>query len=292
MSLNSVPRGPGIEHQEQDAFLRAADQFARLIEVELPCIGVNHSVVAVEPAAVRGVAFDAQKACGRRVLARGERLPLLEIDLRKRGILHQNRIVRLRAEAGLGPVGAAGPDRLRRLVRIADHEELVVCERARRGHAVVHVAHAQSGARVGVLVVALVLDAAVAQARYARACRSACSSGISSGSSSSNSAAIDMAAVPVRLGEQADQLVMHRAAEEVPDLVARRRDDRRASCVARMCLGQQTGEPLARDDAAIEEAGDSALRFRRRSRRRRLQAEACAVSSFSAPAVPTIGATR
>jgi hypothetical protein len=46
------------------------------------------------------------------------------------------------------------------LTRIADHQEFVVRERAWRRHAVMHIAHPDTGARIRILVITFVLNAA------------------------------------------------------------------------------------------------------------------------------------
>ena len=142
-------------------------------------------------------------------------------------------------------------------MRIADHQELVVRKRARRGHAVVDVAHAKRCASVRILVVALVLDAAVAQ-NDVRALAERLQQRDQFRIVEFKQRREDMAAVAVGVAEQADQLVADRPAEKIAGLVARRRDDR-LQRLARVRFRQKPRKPLTRDDAAIEIAGDSAF---------------------------------
>jgi hypothetical protein len=135
-----------------------------------------------------------------------------------------------------------------------------VCEGARRRHAVVHIAHADIGARVRILVIALVLHAAVAE-HDVRTLAEGLQQWDQLRVVELEQRGEDMAVVLVRLDQQARQLLVHRAAQKITDLVARRRDDF-AELLVGMCLRQKPREPLARDDAAVEIAGDSPRGFR------------------------------
>ena len=148
----------GVEHHEQDALLRRDDPFTSGFEIDRAAHGRKPHLRSRRRSLRRGAddVVRHEQIAGILAACAHQLVPLREIPLRDLPVLDQDGVVRLRAQSGGRPVGAARPHRTA-AVGVRHDQVLVVGEVGGRDQPVAHVdaAAAQRRAGVGVLVIGL-----------------------------------------------------------------------------------------------------------------------------------------
>src|SRR5690349_477063 len=275
-------RRAGKEDEEEDRLLRARDQLRDLLHVRrrnFPrdrCAQLGR--VRREPAGRLRAAGERDRLRRRtprpqrcrlqlgRVASGSERvggepLPVVEVATRERGVVADDRVVRLRAQAGRGPVGRAEQHGLRRAVAVDVDDVLVVADLAVGEHAGDQLARRlrepQARRRVAVAQRARALRVAGVRVRE------------------------DQVQALAGAFERADQLVVAELVERRVERAAgpgaadegeQRRDhvagetrsqrtlrlgDRGEQLRLRGLAAERVRDPLGRDQAAVEDRGDA-----------------------------------